>query len=142
MHPTLGSEATLPHHRPSFESNLEFDQRLFPTQDQYPVCYFLCSTLVNPSVLENLIRIGEPVYSAARVRGDKYNALVDAPAYKTGCVEGHAFLNTNKDQEDALQCYETDIYEVGQCMIELEGQKEEKVRGLTLTFRFIGDTDP
>ncbi|KXH61467.1 hypothetical protein CSAL01_03878 [Colletotrichum salicis] len=147
MHPTLGSEATLPHHRLSFESDLESDQRLLPTQDQYPVWYFFYGTLSDPSVLKNLIGIGEPVYSAAKVRGGrlgtwggKYKALVDAPAYETGCIEGHAFLITNKDQEDALQCYETDSYEVVRCMIELEGQKDEKIRGLT--FRFIGDTDP
>ncbi|KAI3551917.1 hypothetical protein CSPX01_00593 [Colletotrichum filicis] len=86
MHPTLGSEATLPHHRPNSESQIESDQRLLPTQDQYPVWYFFYGTLADPTVLKNLLGI-EPVYRAAKVRGGrlatwggKYKALVDASA--------------------------------------------------------------
>ncbi|EXF83643.1 hypothetical protein CFIO01_00785 [Colletotrichum fioriniae PJ7] len=118
IHPTLGSEATLPHQRPSTESDIKFDQRLLPAQDQYPVWYFFYGTLADPTVLNNLLGI-EPVYRAAKVRGGrlvtwggKYKALVDAPAYNKDCVYGHAFLVKNKDQEDALQLYETDNYEV------------------------------
>ncbi|OHF02543.1 hypothetical protein CORC01_02238 [Colletotrichum orchidophilum] len=115
-HPTLGFEATLPHNRPTSSS----DQRLLPTQDQYPVWYFFYGTLADPGVLNNLLGIEKPVYRAAKIRGGrlttwggKYKALVDASAYEVGCVvEGHAFLVTSKDQEDALQCYETDNYEV------------------------------
>ncbi|KXH31221.1 hypothetical protein CNYM01_04452 [Colletotrichum nymphaeae SA-01] len=145
IHPTLGSEATLPHHRPNFGSQFESDQRLLPTQDQYPVWYFFYGTLADPTVLNNLLGI-EPVYRAAKVRGGrlatwggKYKALVDESAYEKSCVDGHAFLVTNKDQEDALQLYETDNYEVVRCVIELEGERDEEVRGLT--FRFIGETD-
>ncbi|KAK1719558.1 hypothetical protein BDP67DRAFT_502142 [Colletotrichum lupini] len=109
MHPTLGPKATLPHHHPNSEPLIESDQRLLPTQDQYPVWYFFYGTLADPTVLNNLLGI-EPVYRATKVHGGrlatwggKYKALVDASAYEKGCVDGHAFLVTNKDQEDALQ---------------------------------------
>ncbi|KAK1528211.1 hypothetical protein CPAR01_12769 [Colletotrichum paranaense] len=145
MHPTLGSEATLTHHRPNSESQIESDQRLLPTQDQYPVWYFFYGTLADPTVLNNLLGI-EPVYRAAKVRGGrlatwggKYKALVDASAYEKGCVDGHAFLITNKAQEDALQLFETDNYEVVLCVLELRVEREQEVRDLT--FRFIVETD-
>ncbi|KAK1520720.1 uncharacterized protein CCOS01_10839 [Colletotrichum costaricense] len=109
MHPTLGPKATLPHHHPNSEPLIESDQRLLPTQDQYPLWYFFYGTLADPTVLNNLLGI-EPVYRAAKVHGGrlatwggKFKALVDASAYEKGCVDGHAFLVTNKDQEDALQ---------------------------------------
>ncbi|KAK6221288.1 hypothetical protein QIS74_04856 [Colletotrichum tabaci] len=137
-HPTLGSDATLPHNRLSSES----DQRLLPAQDQYPVWYFFYGTLADPAVLKSRLGV-EPVYRPAKTRGGvlttwggKYRALVDAPAYGTGYVEGHAFLVADKDREDALRCYETDNYEVVRYVIDMG---EGEVRGLT--FRFIGDAD-
>ncbi|KAK7444641.1 hypothetical protein Landi51_08453 [Colletotrichum acutatum] len=104
-------------------------------------------TRADPTVLIYLPGI-EPVDRAAKGRGGclatwggKYKALVDASAYEKSCVDGHAFLVTNKDQEDALQLYETENYEVVRCVIEfmLGGGRDEEVRGLT--FRFIGETD-
>ncbi|KAJ0160320.1 hypothetical protein CTA2_8167 [Colletotrichum tanaceti] len=112
LHPTLGSEATLPQNRPSCLSGSKPDIRLLPAQDQYPVWYFFYGTLADPNVLENLLGVQNPAYLAANVRGGrlatwggKYKALTDAPAYELGRVEGHAYLVTNKDQEDSLRWY-------------------------------------
>ncbi|KAI1171450.1 hypothetical protein F4777DRAFT_52257 [Nemania sp. FL0916] len=130
-YPTLGINATLPHHRPS---SLE-DPRLFPSQQEYPVWYFFYGTLADPAVLGRLLGI-EPSYKDAHVFGGslitwggKYNGLVNKPK---GCVHGSAFLVKDKEQEEILQCYETSNYEVVRCEIHTA---DETIRGLT--FRFI-----
>ncbi|TQN66782.1 hypothetical protein CSHISOI_08663 [Colletotrichum shisoi] len=139
VHPTLGSDATPPHNRLGSES----DQRLLPAQDQCPVWYIFHGTLADPAVLKSRLGV-EPVCRPAKTRGGvlatwggKYRALVDAPAYGTGVVGGHAFLVADKDQEDSLRFYETDNYGAVRCVIDM-GEGEE-VGGLT--FRFIGEAD-
>ncbi|KAF3063504.1 poly polymerase [Daldinia childiae] len=119
------------------------DPKLVPAQNQYPVWYFFYGTLADPSVLKRLLNINiDPSYCPASVVGGvlktwggKYKALVDAPNNKA--VQGQAFLVKDQEQEECLQLYETDKYDVVRCEIQLRGKK---VKGLT--FRFIGDVDP
>ncbi|KAI1093284.1 hypothetical protein F5B19DRAFT_158197 [Rostrohypoxylon terebratum] len=137
-YPTLGIDSTMPQHR----LNSTTDSRLLPAQNQYPVWYFFYGTLGDSVVLKNLLGV-DPVYSPAsitggamRTWGGKYKALVDAPDRRQE-VRGQAFLVQDKEQEEALQLYETYKYEVVRCEIHLES--EDRVKGLT--FRFIGDVD-
>ncbi|KAI0846258.1 hypothetical protein F5Y00DRAFT_272202 [Daldinia vernicosa] len=136
-YPTLGIDTTMPQHRLCSND----DPKLVPAQNQYPVWYFFYGTLADPSVLKRLLGI-DPSYCPASVVGGvlktwggKYKALVDAPSGKT--VRGQAFLVKNQEQEECLQLYETDKYDVVRCEFQLHGKK---VKGLT--FRFIGDVDP
>ncbi|KAK4200651.1 hypothetical protein QBC40DRAFT_68080 [Triangularia verruculosa] len=145
-HPTLGLDSTLPQHRPnSCNAN---DPACLPTQNQYPVVYFVYGTLMNPAILKGKLTLDtEPVYKRARIRGgllktwgNKYNAVVDAPQmdHNKAIVDGCAFTVENSMQEDALCHYETDKYEVVRCTIELP-EECKVVKGLT--FRFVGETD-
>ncbi|KAI2778737.1 hypothetical protein F4815DRAFT_476461 [Daldinia loculata] len=136
-YPTLGIDTTMPQHRLCSTD----DPKLVPAQNQYPVWYFFYGTLADPSVLKRLLGI-DPTYRPASVVGGvlktwggKYKALVDAPSDKT--VQGQAFLVKGREQEECLQLYETDKYEVVRCEMEIEGMEE--VKGLT--FRFVGDVD-
>ncbi|KAF3063505.1 hypothetical protein GL218_01826 [Daldinia childiae] len=138
-YPTLGIDTTMPQHRLCSND----DPKLVPAQNQYPVWYFFYGTLADPSVLKRLLNINiDPSYCPASVVGGvlktwggKYKALVDAPNNKA--VQGQAFLVKDQEQEECLQLYETDKYDVVRCEIQLRGKK---VKGLT--FRFIGDVDP
>ncbi|KAL1648782.1 hypothetical protein SLS58_001961 [Diplodia intermedia] len=132
--PTLGVDATLPHHRPHSDT-----AAYRPLQDEYPVWYFFYGTLADPDKLASLFALAEgcerPVLHRAAVRGasvgtwgGKYKALVDGPRK----VDGWAYKVMNKEQEDILRAYETEKYEVVRCRIEMEG---EDVMGCT--FRFV-----
>ncbi|KAK0745231.1 hypothetical protein B0T21DRAFT_381276 [Apiosordaria backusii] len=146
-HPTLGIDSILPQHRPNSRS--ANDPCYLPTQNQYPVLYFVYGTLADPVVLKEKLSLNkEPVYQPARVRGgllkvwgNKYRALVDAPPqmdYNKVIVDGYAFTIEDSAQEDVLCGYETDKYEVVRCAIELP-EDHQVVKGLT--FRFVGETD-
>ncbi|CAD6567769.1 MAG: hypothetical protein ASARMPREDX12_000235 [Alectoria sarmentosa] len=136
MHPTLGIESTLPHHRASF-SQTSFS----PLQDEYPVWYSFYGTLADSAFLTRLLSLPEaehPVLVPASIsRGvvktwqDKYNALVDGAS--TDCVHGVAYRVTTKEREEALLLYETEKYEVVRCSIMMESGTVEG-----LTFRFAG----
>jgi hypothetical protein len=84
-----------------------------------------------------------PVLQKAKVKGGrmetwgngKYNAIVDG--LETDWVEGSACLVLYKEHEDVLRRYETEVYEVVKCEIELEGG--DFVRWCT--FRFVGGVD-
>jgi len=119
------------------------DVKLLPEQDEYPVWYFFYGTLAYPVVLRGLLG-KTPTYQPAKVDGGilktwggKYKALVDAHPGHTTPLEGYAFLIRDRGEEDILQCYETDKYEVVRCEMEVQGLSA--VRGLT--FRFIGEVD-
>ncbi|KAI1206583.1 uncharacterized protein F4807DRAFT_463529 [Annulohypoxylon truncatum] len=137
-YPSLGIDTTMPQHRPVSMD----DPKLSPAPNQYPVWYFFYGTLADPTVIKRLVGC-EPCYRPASVThgvlktwGGKYKALVDAFDDRAE-VQGHAFLVHNHEQEDCLQLYETDKYDVVRCEIQMG---DEKVKGLT--FRFIGDVDP
>jgi hypothetical protein len=53
-------------------------------------------------------------------------------------VEGWAYEIKKREREDALLYYETDLYEVVRCRIDIGGL-EKVVDGLA--FRFIGELD-
>ncbi|KAI1429833.1 hypothetical protein F5Y12DRAFT_709836 [Xylaria sp. FL1777] len=132
-YPTLGIDATMPQNRPS----LEYNKRLIPSQNQYPVWYFFYGTLADPAVLGRLLGV-KPSYEDATVHGGilttwggKYKALIDSPG---GVVHGSAFLVQNQAQEEILRCYETEKYEVVRCELKIG---ISNVKGLT--FRFVGD---
>lgn len=139
MHPTLGIESTLPHHRASF-SQISFS----PLQDEYPVWYFFYGTLADSAFLTRLLLLPEaehpPLVPANISRGvvktwqDKYNALVDGAS--TDCVHGLAYRVTTKEREEALLLYETEKYEVVRCSIMME---RGPIEGLT--FRFAGSLE-
>jgi hypothetical protein len=73
----------------------------------------------------------KPVGGRLGTWGGKYKALIDGP--EGFQVNGHAFLVTSKEHEDALRFYKTDMYQVVRCKILL---KNGPVQGLT--FRFAG----
>ncbi len=132
IHPTLGLDATLPQHRaPS--------AHIAPLQDEYPVWYFFYGTLADSSFLKDLLSLPKPATliparisrGVVRTWGGRYNALTDGAT--TDCVRGSAYLVTDKEREEALLLYETEMYEVVRCEIVMGW---ERVRGLT--FRFAG----
>ncbi|KAI1373011.1 hypothetical protein F4677DRAFT_462571 [Hypoxylon crocopeplum] len=109
-----------------------------------PVWYFFYGTLGNPEVLKRLLGC-EPSYHPATLTGGvlktwagKYKALVDAFDDRAE-VAGQAFLVYNKEQEETLQLYETDKYEVVRCDIRIQGK--EMVQGAHVSvhwqFRFL-----
>lgn len=67
----------------------------------------------------------------------KYKAIVDAPDSICSRVHGSAYQVLTREQEEVLQFYETDKYEVVRCVITKMGTKEEVVKGLT--FRFVNN---
>ena len=84
-YPTLGTDTTLPQHRPALPSQ---------TQMQYPLWYFFYGTLADPEFLCGLLDLPNVQLEAATVDGgriktwnDKYKALVDG----SDTVSGSAF---------------------------------------------------
>ena len=152
IHPTLGLESTLPHHRFSSGSSSTMtvtqhegstNRTICPVhQDEYPVWYFFYGTLADPAVLTHLLSLPEtepPVLIPASISGGsikswkgRYKALVDGAS--TDYVYGSAYVVTSREHEDALLTYETEKYEVVRCCIRM---RNEMVQGLT--FRFVGD---
>ena len=74
----------------------------------------------------------------------KYKALVDGAENEV--VIGKAFLVQDREQEDTLCFFETDVYEVVRCSIGMRGKsigdgkgndKKERITGLC--FRFCGE---
>lgn len=138
-HPTLGVDATLPQFRPDNSSS--FSPR--PAQDEYPVWYFFYGTLADAGVLSRVVvgpgdekAAADICYKRARVRrgrltclGEKYLALVDAD--EGSVVDGWAYQVKDRAEEDSLRVYETGMYEVVRCTVEVMGEKEGVVHGLT-----------
>ncbi|RDL41402.1 uncharacterized protein BP5553_01381 [Venustampulla echinocandica] len=143
LYPTLGQDATLPHHRPLHL--FEAAPTALPAQDQYPVWYFFYGTLADVTKLASVLSLPEgstPLLHPATITNGKmqtwgagkYNALVDGP--EESRVTGSAFLVMTKEHEDFLRLYETDAYEVVRCTISMDSAQ---VPGCT--FRYIGMTD-
>lgn len=136
IHPTLGTDSTLPQHRPNC-SQTSFS----PLQDEYPVWYFFYGTLTDSAFLTGLLSLPEgehPLLVPAKIsRGmvkiwqDRYSALIDGAS--TSYVPSSAYRVTTKEREEALLLYETEKYEVVRCSIMMESGT---VQGLT--FRFAG----
>lgn len=136
IYPTLGREATLPHHR---KCHLEPRFNIV-LQNQYPVWYFFYGTLADTarlSRLQSLPASETPVLFPANISGGlikswqgRYNALVDGA--ETDVVHGSAYEVTSEEREDSLRQYETHFYEVVRCTINMADQT---VQGLT--FRLI-----
>ncbi|KAF5253254.1 hypothetical protein FANTH_1850 [Fusarium anthophilum] len=133
LYPTLGLDTTLPQFRPGPAT------RPLPAQNEYPVWYFFYGTLADPSVLSKLFGSDfQAQYTAAKIRDGalktwgQYNALVDDPS-GINLVRGQAFLVESREQEERLRAYETNVYEVVRCRIDMG--LGESVNGLT--FRFI-----
>ncbi|KAM7197063.1 hypothetical protein V8F20_006816 [Naviculisporaceae sp. PSN 640] len=156
-YPTLGVDTTLPQHR-LHSISPDQDLSLRPTQNEYPVWYFFYGTLADPDVLRRVLELPDDsliTYHSARLTtcGDRrYKALVDFTTADNGdagltrkndttsVIEGKTYLVQNREEEDNLRVYETDLYEVVRCAIELEMNGEVKlVKGLT--FRFTGIAD-
>ncbi|KAK0716046.1 hypothetical protein B0H67DRAFT_666587, partial [Lasiosphaeris hirsuta] len=139
--PTLGVDASLPQHR----INGPDDWRLRPRQDEYPVKYFLYGTFADPTVLRRLLILIQDkyknlddMYVKSRVLGGKlvtwdgkYEGLVDSEG---DFVWGWSFEVEDRDQEDALRCYETGRYEVVRCIAQIGGPTR---LSRALTFRFV-----
>jgi hypothetical protein len=64
----------------------------------------------------------------------KYHALVDGP--ETSRIRGSVYQVMSEEHEDTLRKYETSVYEVVRCLIEMNGMMVEGC-----TFRFVGKTD-
>ncbi|KAI1264461.1 hypothetical protein F5Y18DRAFT_82300 [Xylariaceae sp. FL1019] len=140
LYPTLGIDSTMPQHR------LTDGQRAEPAQDEFPVYYFFYGTLADRELLARLLkRKYVPRYQMipAFVRrgrlatlGGKYMALTHdyegEKAEAEAAVQGVMFLVESAEEEMALRHYETDLYSVARCTIEvLTGHYPHSVRGLT-----------
>ena len=137
IHPFLGIDATLPQHRlTTLKSTPE------PRQNQYPVWYFFYGTLADNSTLAHHLQLPEqdvPLMKPAFVEhgmlkswAGKYKALTDGQIESK--VHGQAFEVQNAEHEESLRFYETAMYEVVRCNIQLTDGKNA-ITGLT--FRFI-----
>lgn len=136
-YPTIGIDSLSPQHRPQHRG-----QRVFPGQNEYPVCYFFYGTLATPAVLARVL--GRPAQTdfglrPARVFGarlttwaDKYLGLKDGGA--SDSVRGHAYMVMSEEDEEALRIYETSKYEVARCGIHLQSENTE-VQGLTFRLK-------
>jgi Gamma-glutamyl cyclotransferase, AIG2-like len=146
MFPTLGIDSTLPQHRPI---NIDSASTFSPAQDQYPVWYFFYGSLANPVILSRILSLtDEPNLRPACVTGGMirtwagtYKAMVDAPARTStsGSVDGHAYQVVSREHEEALQYYETEMYEVVRCLITIKDGTGDTIQGLT--FRFVGNSE-
>jgi hypothetical protein len=143
IYPTLGIDSTLPQHRPA---NTDPTLAFSPAQDQYAVWYFFYGTLADPDALSRLLSLSEkPEMRPASITGGvlrtwagPYKAVVDAPASTSGCVNGCAYQIVSREHEEALQYYETEMYEVVRCLIALK-DTAEIIKGLT--FRFVNNSE-
>ena len=139
LYPTLGLDTTLPQYRP--ESDKTYRQTPRPSQNEYPVWYFFYGTLLDKAILARLFGSDfHAPYCEAKIRGGivktmgKYNALVDDES-GTNVVHGKAMRIQTREHEERLRAYETNVYEVVRCNIQVG--PNEFINGLT--FRFIAD---
>lgn len=139
LYPTLGLDTTLPQYRP--DSNKIRRLTPCPSQNEYPVWYFFYGTLLDKAILVRLFGSDfHAPYHMAKIRGGivktmgKYNALVDDES-GTNVVHGKAMRVQTREHEERLRAYETNVYEVVRCKIEVG--PNEFIKGLT--FRFIAD---
>lgn len=134
--PHIGLETSLPHQRAGTAS---FEP--LPQQHQYPVWYFFYGRLLDPDLLQRQLNLpSPPIYRPARISRakmrswrNKYKAVTDGDEHDI--AEGGAFLVEDAEQEDSLRFFETDMYEVVRCRIEMVDE-DEIVPGLV--FRFCG----
>ncbi|RMJ04769.1 hypothetical protein CDV36_014559 [Fusarium kuroshium] len=130
-YPTLGIDTTMPQHR------LQTAQPR-PKQNEYPVWYFVYGTLAESHVVARLLG-RRPTYYTAWIYGGRlkdwglYKALVD-DSDGNAVVSGKAFQITAKSEEECLQVYETDNYEVVRVGISIQGKAGLTVDGLTFKF--------
>ena len=110
-------------------------------QDEYPVLYFFYGSLADPAKLKALLGLEvEPLLAMGRISNGKlmmcggYCALVDAG--EECKVRDSVYIVQLESKEELLRYYETAMYEVVRCEIELGG---ESMWGLT--FRFCGRRD-
>ena len=137
--PCLGFDATLPQHR--LKSDTAEDDYL-PRQEQYPVWYLFYGKLAEPDELQHRLDLDESpsfrpaqiCYAQLRRWAGRYNAVIDGSM--ADMVSGSAFLVKSQEQEEALQFFETDMYEVVRCRIDFRDAQNESVPGLC--FRFCG----
>lgn len=135
--PFLSLDTSLPHQRPE---NIYFEP--FPRQNQYPVWYFFYGRLLEPELLQRQLNLpSPPTYRPARVRRarmcnwhGKYNAVVGGQ--EDDVVDGGSFLVEHTEQEEILQFFETDMYEVVRCQNEMMDERGETLPGFV--FRFCG----
>lgn len=142
-YPTLGVDTILP----QFRAKADGSAPSIPTQEEFPVWYFFYGTLADPETLARVldITIDPQQLVPAVIHGGKldtwagkYRALMQSTS--NAKVQGHAFLVKNKEQEDALRFWETDMYQVVRCKIETEGVDAEAAWIIRdgLTFLFVG----
>lgn len=138
--PFLGLETSLPHQR---ADSIVFEP--LPRQDLYPVYYFFYGRLLEPDLLQRQLDLPiSPLYRSARIRcakmrswQGKYKAVIHGE--EDYVVDGGAFLVEDAEQEDSLRFFETDMYEVVRCQIEMLDGQQDVVPGLV--FRFCGPED-
>ncbi|KAF2664425.1 hypothetical protein BT63DRAFT_459913 [Microthyrium microscopicum] len=137
LYPTLGIDSTLPQFR------MQNGAKGSPGHTEYPVCYFFYGTLAEPDRLARLLNLdAEPKLKACYIqRGivktwcGRYKALVNSND-PSAAVEGFAHWITSAEQEQALQYYESDMYEVVRCQIEFDDSDTPQPG---LTFRFVDE---
>ncbi|KAF5635963.1 hypothetical protein F52700_5276 [Fusarium sp. NRRL 52700] len=135
LHPTLGIDSTLPHHR---LQHLHDEPR--PAQNEYPVWYFVYGDLADGGVFAELTGDSTRCEKAVTVGGRLNCQKGDGSL--ANIVEGRGFMVSialqveTQEQEDMLRAYQAVAYEVVRCTIHIIGKDmEEAVQGLT--FRLI-----
>ncbi|KAK7430163.1 hypothetical protein QQZ08_003348 [Neonectria magnoliae] len=131
--PTLGLDSTLPQNR---SSSIKAVFR--PSQDEYPVWYFLYGPLADPNELSIIVRLSnDPEYHPATITGGRllaWNAVVDYLGHQVPAeIQGKAFLVRNQKEEESLRFSVTDKFEVVRCKIRFTHSGKE-VDGLTLRY--------
>jgi len=115
-------DSTLPQHR------LNQHEVARPTQNQFPVWYFLVGEASRPKVLQSLLKLDhEPdlrsatVHGLSTVHGPHCEGLVKSSQeqeyWHINKSHGSAYLVTDKLEEDRLRYFHTDLFRVIRCTI-------------------------
>lgn len=139
------NDPTLPQFR------LDQGEEARPTQEEYPVWYFLTGSLAKHSNLKSLLRLDQdPDFRPATVEGvshmqlRKFNALTESrrePLWTpTGEAHGVAYLVKDEREEQAMRMFKTDFFVTLRCKIKLHSRDGRDYRSEVngLTFVLIG----
>ena len=128
---------------PDFLTNLPnepYDPLVFK-----PTYYFFYGTLTRPEVLSHILSLKEtPVLRPASIEGyslamwGQYKTLLDGPP--CNIVEGAAYQVQSEEDEEKLQYYETNAYEVAPCAIKLKNGGNPRIV-IGKTFMYAGDAE-
>ncbi|KAF2134178.1 hypothetical protein P153DRAFT_353365 [Dothidotthia symphoricarpi CBS 119687] len=141
-------ESTLPQHR------LNEGKTPRPSQNEYPVWYFLTGTLARADKLQRLLKLDvEPETKLASITSlreaseRQCKALVELPLYDSSHAHHHttgtAYLVKNEREEEAMRYFKTSFFQVKRTKIRLHARTDsdepEHVDGLV--FALVGSQE-